>query len=131
MILGRNEQEELLVAKTSWLQMGGIMVIEPKFVKDLGRALNLRHISEGVSMLDKAEDALANLPREHPHATELLLLVAQWMDVGYRNHCVFDSLLLKFPPECRNKLAVEDFLRVRMAEGFRALSADEVDRAIA
>jgi tetratricopeptide (TPR) repeat protein len=52
------------------------------------------------------------------------------MDVGYRNHCLFDSLLRKFSPECRPRLAVEDFLRVRMAEGFRALAADEVDRAI-
>lgn len=106
------------------------MVIESKFVKDLGRALNLLHIAEGVGMLEKAENALASLPRKYSHATELLLLVAQWRDVGYRNQGLFDSLLQRFPPECRHKLAVEDFLRVRMAEGFRALSSDEVDRAI-
>ncbi len=106
------------------------MVIESKFVKDLGRALNLRHISQGVSILNKAESSLANLPPTHPHATELLLLVAQWLDVGYPNQHLLDALLHKFPPECRRKLALEDFLRVRMAEGFQALSAEEVDRAI-
>jgi tetratricopeptide (TPR) repeat protein len=106
------------------------MVIEPKFARDLGRALNLRHISEGIAVLNKAESALANMTPTHPQATEVLLLVAQWEDVGYRNHLLLDSLLEKFPPDRRRKLALEDFLRVRMAEGFRALSAEDVDRAI-
>jgi tetratricopeptide (TPR) repeat protein len=106
------------------------MVIESKLVKDLGRALNLRHISQGISILNKAEDALASLSPTHPHATELLLLAAQWVDVGYQNQHLLDALLQKFPPECRRKLALEDFLRVRMAEGFRALSMEEVDCAI-
>ena len=97
------------------------MVIEPKFVRDLGRALNLRHISEGIAVLNKAESALENMPPTHPHATEVLLLVAQWVDVGYQNHHLLDSLLEKFPLDRRRKLALEDFLRVRMAEGFRAL----------
>ena len=98
------------------------MTIESKFVRDLGRALNLRHISEGISLLNKSENALVNLLPTHPHATEVLLLVAQWIDVGYQNHHLLDELLHRFPPECRRKLALEDFLRVRMAEGFRALS---------
>ncbi len=106
------------------------MVIESKFVKDLGLALNLRHISEGISLLSKSEIALANLSPTDSHATELLFMVAQWVDVGYRNRHLLDALLHKFPPECRRKLTLEDFLRVRMAEGFRALSAEEVDRAI-
>ncbi len=106
------------------------MVIEPKFVRDLGRALTLRHISDGIAVLNKAESALANMPPTHPHATEVLLLVAQWVDVGYQNHHLLDSLLEKFPLDCRRKLALEDFLRLRMAEGFRALSAEELDRAI-
>src|SRR5580692_11458983 len=108
---------------------GRQMVIESKFVKDLGRALNLRHISQGISILNKAENALANLSPTHPHATELLLLAAQWVDVGYQNQHLLDALLKKFPPECRRKLALEDFLRVRMVEGFRALSMEEVDCA--
>ena len=73
------------------------MVIEAKFVRDLGRALNLRHISEGIAVLNKAESALANMPPTHPHATEVLLLVAQWVDVGYQNQNLLDSLLEKFP----------------------------------
>jgi len=106
------------------------MIIGSQFVRDLSRTLNLRHISEGAAMLDNAGNALANLPPSHPHATELLLLIAQWVDVGYRDQGLLDSFLQKFPLECRPKLPLEDFLRLRMAEGFRALSIEEVDRAI-
>src|SRR4051794_10641873 len=117
---------------TPWMAQAamGNMVIETKFVKDLRRALNLRHITEGAAMLSQAEQALEKLPSGHPHATELLLLVAQWVDVGYRNPRLLDLLLEKFPLGSRRKLALEDFLRLRMVEGFRALSAEEVDRAI-
>ena len=106
------------------------MIIDPKFVRELGRALNLRHIAEGIGMLNKAETLLKNLPAAHPQSTEVLLLVAQWVDVGYQNQPLLDSLLEKFPLDCRRRLAMESFLRLRMAEGFRALSAEEVDRAI-
>ena len=106
------------------------MSIGPQFVKDLSRALNLRRVSEGVAMLDKTEEAWASLRPGDPHVTELLLLIAQWVDVGYRDHLLLDVLLVKFPAKRRGKLPMEDYLRLRMVEGFRALSADEVDLAI-
>src|SRR5450432_4510420 len=106
------------------------MIIGLQFVNELNRALNLRHVSEGAAMLGKAENAWAKLLPNHPHATALLLLIAQWVDVGYRGHHFLDTMLEKFPLECRRKLPLEDYLRVRMAEGFRALSVEEVDRAI-
>jgi tetratricopeptide (TPR) repeat protein len=81
-------------------------------------------------MLDQAHGALAKLLPNQTHATDLLLLVAQWVDVGYRDHQLLDSLLLKFPVEGRRKLALGDYLRLRLVEGFRALSVEEVDSAI-
>ncbi len=106
------------------------MTIGPQFVRDLTRALSLRRVSDGVVMLDKAEGAWSKLTPSHSHATELLLLIAQWVDVGYRDHHLLEALLAKFPAECRPRLALEDYLRLRMVEGFRALSAEEVDTAI-
>jgi tetratricopeptide (TPR) repeat protein len=101
-----------------------------QFVKDLIRALNLRRVSEGTALLDKAEQALAKLLPDHPHAMDLLLLVAQWVDVGYRDHHVLEPLLLKYPVGCRRELPLYDYLRLRLVEGFRALSVEDVDRAI-
>ncbi len=106
------------------------MKIGPQFIKDLKNALNSRHIARGLAMLQQAEGSWAKLLPSHAHATELLLLLAQWVDVGYRDYHVLDSLLLRFPRECRRKLPLDDYLRLRMVEGFRAFSAEGVDSAI-
>lgn len=101
-----------------------------RFAEELARTLQLRRIEQGKAMLDRAEAGLADLDPADPEATRLLLLIAQWVDVGYRDHRLLDSLLLRFPPECRRRLAIADFLRLRMVDAFRALSVEEVDTAI-
>ncbi|MGA8739985.1 MAG: hypothetical protein WB561_02230 [Terracidiphilus sp.] len=106
------------------------MTIGPQFVEELSQALSLRRVSDGMAMLDKAEGAWAELSPSQPNATELLLLIAQWVDVGYRDHHLLDGLLVRFPTESRRKLPLDDYLRLRMVEGFRALSAEEVDTAV-
>jgi tetratricopeptide (TPR) repeat protein len=106
------------------------MTIGTQFVKDLNRALNQRRVAEGVAMLDKEEGAWARLLPKQAHATELLLLLAQWIDVGYRDYHLLDAILARFPAECRRRLPLDDYLRLRMVEGFRALSAEEADSAI-
>ena len=107
-----------------------VMTIGSQFVEELSHALSLMRVSDGFAMLDKAEGAWTQLSPDQPNATKLLLLIAQWVDVGYRDYHLLDSLLAKVPIECRRKLSVEDYLRLRMVEGFRALSAEEVDAAI-
>ena len=106
------------------------MVTGSQLVQDLTRSLSLRRVSDGIALLDAAEGCWAKLTPNHPHATELLLLIAQWVDVGYHDHHLLEPLLAKFPVECRSRMALLDYLRLRMVEGFRALSAEETDTAI-
>ena len=106
------------------------MTIGPQFIKDLSRALNLRRVSEGIAMLDQTEGSWEKLYPRHSHATEALLLIAQWVDVGYRDHHLLEPLLRRFSVECRSKLPLDEYLRLRMVDGFRALSAEDVDTAI-
>lgn len=106
------------------------MKIGPQFLKDITHAFDLRRVSEGIALLDQAEGSWGKLLPSQAHATEMLLLLAQWVDVGYRDHHLLDSLLLKFSLECRRKLPLDDYLRLRMVEGFRSFSAEHVDAAI-
>jgi tetratricopeptide (TPR) repeat protein len=106
------------------------MKIGPQLLKDLHKALNLRHVSAGVAMLNETEAAWSKLLPGDAHATELLILIAQWIDVGYRDYHLLDSLLTRFSAKFRQKLPLQDYVRLRMVEGFRALSADELDKAI-
>ena len=66
----------------------------------------------------------------HPRAANLLLLVAQWVDLGYRDHRFLDKLLANFPMKSRRKMPLDDYLCVCMVEAFRALSIEEVDKSI-
>lgn len=106
------------------------MKVGPQFVEELSRALNLRRVADGFSMLDEAEAAWSALAPNQPNAAKLLLLIAQWVDVGYRDYHLLDRLLVRFPAESRRRLPFEDYLHLRVVEGFRALSAEEADRAI-
>ncbi len=81
-------------------------------------------------MLEGARPLLERLKPEAPQAVRLLLLAAQWIDVGYRDHCFLDSLLQRFPATCRRLLCIDDYLRLRMVDAFRALSVEDVDLAI-
>ncbi|HEY6447419.1 MAG TPA: hypothetical protein VIY53_13235 [Acidobacteriaceae bacterium] len=99
-------------------------------MKRLQRTLRLRRIATGKAMLDDAESLFAEVSPAHPQATPLLLLVAQWIDVGYRDHRLLDTLLERFPPEVRRRLPMADYWRLRMVDAFRALSVEDIDCAI-
>lgn len=109
---------------------GQKMKTEWKLIHDLSRALALRRVHHGITLLDRTEDQWSRLTPKHPCATETLLLLAQWVDIGYRDHHLLDALLERFSGECRRKLPLENYLRLRMVEAFRALCVEEVDVAI-
>jgi len=106
------------------------MATGPQLVTELNRALNLLHVCEGVDLLDRTKESWCRLVPSQAQATELLLLIAQWVDVGYGDHPILDPLIGQFPVESRRGLRLDGYLRLRLVEGFRALSAEEVDSAI-
>lgn len=101
-----------------------------RFAAELSRMLQARRIAAGKAILQAGEPLLANLDPAVPGASRLLLLVAQWVDVGYRDYHFLEDLLLRFPPECRRRLSFVDYVRLRMVEAFHALSTDEVHSAV-
>lgn len=107
------------------------MPLNAGFAAKLTSALRQRRTNEGLRLLAGAEGELGKLGPETPDAAWLLFLVAQWIDVGYRDHRLIDGLLERFPQGCRRKLLVEDYLRLRMVEAFRDFAAGELDSAIA
>ena len=106
------------------------MPLGMEFAQELSAALRLRRIQKGIGMLTAAEADIATLGPDTPDAAGLLLLIAQWIDVGYRDYRVLDPLLARFPAACRKKLAMHDYLRLRMVDSFVALGKGEVDTAI-
>jgi tetratricopeptide (TPR) repeat protein len=106
------------------------MPLGVQFAQELSSALRLRRMTEGLRLLTDAEAEIAKLSPRTPDAARLLLLIAQWVDVGFRDYRLVDNLLQRFPSGCRRKLLVEDYLRLRMTEAFRGLAASDIDSAI-
>lgn len=106
------------------------MALDTRFEDELRRALRLRRIQHGTAMLTEAEGEIAGIHPQTPNAASLLLLLAQWVDVGYRDFRILDGLLARFPDCARKLLSVQDYLRLRMVEAFRAFSAGELESAI-
>lgn len=106
------------------------MVPMAEFVEELSSALRLRQIQRGVSILDSAASSLETLGPRTPNIASLLLLIAQWVDVGYRDHRFLDACLLRFPAAWRAELSICDYRKMRMVEAFRDLATGELDSSI-
>ena len=106
------------------------MLLDPQIAEELSFALRQRQIARGVAILDRAKSDLLLIQPDTPNAASLLLLIAQWVDVGYPDHLLLETLLQRFSPECRKKLCLDDYLRLRMAEASLALLTGGADLAI-
>ena len=106
------------------------MALSPEFAFHLTAALRLSQLNEGFRLLEAAETEIGELAPESSDGTRILLLLAQWIDVGYRDHRIIDKVLDGFLRTCRFRMSVEDHLRLSMVEGFRDLAGSRLDSAI-
>lgn len=106
------------------------MTASRPFLERLDQALGRRQIAEGIRLLDanKKQWRSGNVGR--PDGAAIVLRVAQWVDVGYSDHRVLDELLAEYGAVDRSAMPVGDYLRLRLAESFRAMMVEDADRAI-
>jgi tetratricopeptide (TPR) repeat protein len=104
--------------------------IPDSLLRELKEHLVTRHVSDGFALLDRHAHLFATLDPTQPNAAALVGHVAQWVDIGYSEPDLVDRLLARFPPQARRKLAVGDYLQLRMAEGLLALLHDRTDEAL-
>ena len=105
-------------------------MVDPQLAEGLASALCQRNLDKGFQLLASADSDIGTVDLSTPGGPALLLLFAQWVDVGYRDHRILDSMLEKFPASGRRMLPIEDYLAVRMAESFRDLASNHPDSAI-
>ncbi len=96
----------------------------------LSQALAERRIADGIRVLDGNTAAW-----DHPSWTEtgaaaVVLGVAQWVDVGYRDHRTLKRLMDCFPVPERAGMTVREYLLLRMAEAFCAIASEDAETAI-
>jgi tetratricopeptide (TPR) repeat protein len=114
-------------AKTAILQPN---VDQQHWWDHLDMLLRSRQIAAGIDLLNEKEPQWNSLQSADRAASDVLLTLAQWVDVGYRDAQFLRRMLDLLPSEDRLKLGVSAYVRVRMAEAFHALAIDDVDGTI-
>jgi tetratricopeptide (TPR) repeat protein len=105
------------------------MAMARDFEEKLAAAWRQRTVGHGMQLLESAESDLIRLA-PGKMAPSLLLLIAQWVDLGFRDQQFLDALLTRMPPGHRRSLRTDDYVRVRLTQGFRDFSAGDLDRAV-
>lgn len=104
--------------------------IPDSLLQDLRKHLVTRHVSDGFAVLDAHRQQLAAIDPGQANAAVLVGSTAQWVDIGYAEPQLVEDMLARFPAEARRRLPVDEYLRLRMAEGLRALLRDHPDEAL-
>jgi tetratricopeptide (TPR) repeat protein len=89
-----------------------------------------RRIESGMRRLDEHRPLLEAFDPCARNGARFLGYLAQWVDIGYGSSELVRRLLAAFPKAARSKLAVSEYVHVRMAEGVLAMAEEEPDEAI-
>jgi tetratricopeptide (TPR) repeat protein len=99
-------------------------------LEQLREAFENREIAKGYSLLTDALRSLRKESTAEPPPSNLVLMIALWMDVGYPDDGLLKELLLRFSPDVRRTMPLPGYLHLRLAEAWQALSQEDADTAI-
>ncbi len=101
-----------------------------KLLDELERALLRRDVRSGFALLDEHFSERATLDMRTPEAVPMLLCVAQWTDLGYRDLAFLDGMMSGVSQLDKAQLAVGDFLKLSLVEAYRCLAAEQLELSI-
>src|SRR5580698_875747 len=102
----------------------------PQFSSRLEAFVQSRNIREGFALLDEVRGKLKSDTKWlGPSLIPFALCVAQWMDLGYHDHTIFDFVSERLPKR-HSKMAFLDVMRLNLIEAYSCFSGEDPDRAI-
>ena len=102
----------------------------PALLDQLQHALVRRDVKTGFYLLDSALAKSTRLDLKAPYAISMLLNVAQWVDLGYRDLALMDELTSELPQLNRAQLPMLEFLKLRIAEGYLLLAREQLEECV-
>ena len=106
------------------------MAYQSRLVTWLDALLLERKVAEGFEFLARQDAVISELKPTAPDAGAIVVRLAQWVDLGYRDAPSLAMLTDRFLLKHRARMRVPEFLQLRMAEAFCALSEENLGRAI-
>ena len=106
------------------------MARQSPVVRWLDASLKERQVGEGFAFLKRFDTTFVNLQATEPDFAGIVVRLAEWVDLGYRDVEFLETLVKRCPPEDRARLRIGEFLQLRMAEGFCAMGAEDLNSSI-
>ena len=108
----------------------GKQLEESRLADQLEEALISRDIETGFSLLDSSLGKMSSIDFASPVALRLLLCLAQWIDLGYRDLAFLDRMKAGCATKDRTTMSVLDFLRLNLIESYSSLATENLERAL-
>lgn len=106
------------------------MTISDELITSLRRNLVFRRIQDGFATISANRGCIEEVAPAEKNGAALLSSLAQWADIGFDSPQLIQRLLKRFPKEMRSQMPLADYVHLRMAEGFVAMTQEEFERAI-
>jgi tetratricopeptide (TPR) repeat protein len=106
------------------------MAYQSRLVTWLDALLLERKVADGFDFLRRQDEVVRELKPTEPDAGPIVVRLAQWVDLGYRDVEFLAAMTERFSSKQRARMRVSEFLQLRMAEAFCALGEENLDRAI-
>ena len=103
---------------------------EEQLVQGLQTALVQRNIREGFGLLDAAFPAGPEVSPADVSSVSLLLCIAQWADLGYRNTKLLEAFAARVQRIDKSQLRLLDYLKLRITEAYQTLAAEHPEQTI-
>lgn len=99
-------------------------------VSKLDVFIQLRNVREGFRLVDELRKELkSGIDCNGQSIIPLALCLAQWVDLGYRDHTALESVIEKLPKR-HSELSFLDVMRLNLVEAHSCLFSENLDRAI-
>ena len=106
------------------------MNIPDELVAQLRHDLVFRRIQDGFAKIAANRECVEQIAPSEKNGAALLSCLAQWVDIGFDSPELIQRLLKRFPKEMRSQMPLADYVHLRMAEGFVAMTQEEFDEAV-
>jgi tetratricopeptide (TPR) repeat protein len=103
---------------------------DSELAERLEQALVSRNIERGFELLDLSLGKESVMGTESVQAIRLLVCLAQWVDLGYRDNRFFESVWNRFATVDKAQLTVIDFFRLTLADAFAYLASENLEKAL-
>src|SRR5690348_2138363 len=106
------------------------MNIPGELIAKLRHNLVFRRIHDGFAEIAANRECVEQIAPSDKNGAALLSILAQWVDIGFDSPQLIQRFLKRFPKELRSQMPLADYVHLRMAEGFVAMTQEEFEEAV-